>query len=287
MAPGPRPPPRLAELRVADLTPPDLRVRAVTDRLDPILSEITFASFTRAPADDRSACRAELAVGYALLQNRKPVLEADAGEARAVFEGEVFCPDPDAPDTVEAFRIKLDEARPFGGLAGGVGPDRLEEVVRAVVRDGVDALFGQVRARHAADAELVANLRTSTHPGVLAESASEAGERRLVDAVPELVRLTAHDNRRVATRAGAALGLLKVDTPEVLRALVRMTEGPDAEKHLVAIHALADLGTPDARRYLENIAIGHPSPAMRQLARERLGRGAEPTPEPAPEPVPD
>lgn len=272
----PTPPPRLGELRVRDITPAELRPSAIPPLLDGIVKQAMEKNFTRVPEEDPGACRAAITVGYALLVNRQPVLEADAGEARAMVEGELFCPVPNAhagrasEADIDAFRLELDVTRHFGGTAGGTGIERLTEALRQVVADGADGLFGQARMRRASDAELASTLAGSDHPGLLAEAASESGERRLTGVVPDLVRLTGHPNARVATRAGAALGLLKVATPEVIRALVRMTDGAEPERHLVAIHALGDLGTPEARRYLESLAVGHPSPALREIARERL-----------------
>jgi len=272
LAEEPLPLPRLGELRLADLTPPELRLAAIPPLLGEVVRVAMAANFERAAEADPSACRASIGVSYTLIVNHFPTVAADAGEAHAAFEGELFCPAPGSQGTedIDAFRLELDTRHPFGGLAGGSAEERLEEAVRAVVRDGADSLFGQLRMRRASDAELRTALGSSNHAGVLAEASSEAGERGLTDTVPELVRLTRHPNVRVATRAGAALGLLKVASPEVIGALVGMTEGPEPEKHLIAIHALADLGTPEARRYLESLALGHPSPALREIARERL-----------------
>jgi len=285
--------PRLGELRLVDLTPEEIRPEPLPKLLGDLVKTAMEADFERAE-DDPKACRASIEVGYTLLVNRQPVLTAEAGEARAFFEGELFCPMPGAKagsSDVDAFRLKLDTQSSFGGTTGGTASERLLEVVRAVITDGAGGLYGQARMRHAPDAELRTTLATSEHPGLLAEAASEAGERHLSETVADLVRLTAHPNIRVATRAGAALGQLKIATPEVIKGLVKMTDGPEPEKHLVAIHALADLGTPDAKRYLESLAIGHPSPALREVARERLrGLGTElPSarpPEPVPEPLP-
>lgn len=271
LAPDTRP--RLGEVRFRDLTPPELRPEVIPPLLDQLVIDALTRDFERAE-DDPGACRAAIAIGYALTVNQRPVAEADAGEARALFEGELVCAPPGEAATGDSdgdvYRIELDARRAFGGMAGGASDERLLEALRAVTRDGAAALYGQVLMRHAGDDRIRQALATSDHPGILTEAASEAGERKLVDAVPDLVRLTAHDDPRVATRAGAALGLLKVATPEVLRALVKMTDGAQAEKHLVAIHALADLGTEDARRYLESLSVGHPSPALREIARERL-----------------
>jgi hypothetical protein len=257
--------PRIADLAVADLTPTPFRLSRLSGELDSLITTLTFSTFER--STDPSACRAEFAITYLLTQNRRPTTNADAGLAIATFEGDLVCP---TATSREGFRTRLELERPFGGLTGLTGETRLEEVLREVLRDGIDILYGQLAARGAPDSDILENLTHSDHPGLLGESASEAGERRLVAAVPNLIRLTAHDNRRVSMRAGAALGLLRVARPDIIEALVRMTEGSDKEKHLVAIHALADLGTPEARRYLESIAMSHPSPVIRQLARERL-----------------
>ncbi len=298
--------PAIAELLVSDLTPTALRDPATDARIDGILQRAFFdpaRGFTRAPEAAPSACRARVSIGYALLENGRPVPSAAAGVARAVVEAELDCPDPSAPDfpvKLEGFRVAVTDERPFGGTHGGTGPERRYEAIAQVASDSAARLFGQLTTRHAGDEQILANLAGSPakaltgqtgpsrsnlvdptyrdHPGVLAESASEAGERHLAAAVPALVRLTTHPNLQVATRAGAALGLLKAASPEALQALVRMTEGPTTERHRVAIMALGDLGTPEARRYLDTLAVGHPSPDLRELARERLRALARPTP---------
>lgn len=277
--------PTLAEVRVTELTPRPLRDQTLSPELQALAEAAFFTSFHK-DLKDPTACRAQVTIGYAMVVNGRPVPAAEEGEAHALFEGEVFCPDTSGRPT-EGFRLELATERPFGPSHGITGPARVREVVTEILREGSDALFGQVQIRAASDDQIRTALRSSQHPGILAEAASEAGERRLVDTGDALVALTRHANRRVAARAGAALGLLKLDTPETIKALVALTEGPDTEKHLVAIHALGDIGSADAKRYLEVIAVGHPNPLIRQLARERLGRPREPSPDPVPEPVPD
>lgn len=269
---------------MTELTPPALRDPALSGELPKLAEAAFFTSFHR-DLKDPAACRAQVTVGYAMVVNGRPVPSAEEGEAHGLFEGEVFCPDASGRPT-EGFRLELVTERPFGGSHGSTGPARVREVVTEVLREGADALFGQVQIRAATDDQIRTALRTSQHQGVLAEAASEAGERRLSDTGEALVALTRHTNRRVAARAGAALGLLKLDTPETIKALVALTEGPDTEKHLVAIHALGDIGSAEAKRYLEVISVGHPNPLIRQLARERLGRPRDVAPEPVPEPVP-
>ena len=45
-----------------------------------------------------------------------------------------------------------------------------------------------------------------------------------------------------------------------------MTEGPDEERHLIAVHAMGDIGGERAARYLDALAVGH-------LAQRLSGEG--------------
>ncbi|HRE90881.1 MAG TPA: hypothetical protein PK095_17290, partial [Myxococcota bacterium] len=171
--------PTLAEVRVTELTPPELRDAALSAELPKLAEAALFTSFHK-DLKDAAACRAQVTVGYAMVVNGRPVPSAEEGEAHALFEGEVFCPDASGRPT-EGVRLELATERPFGASHGSTGPARVREVVTEVLREGSDALFGQVQIRAASDDEIRAALRTSQHAGILAEAASEAGERRLAD----------------------------------------------------------------------------------------------------------
>ena len=103
------------------------------------------------------------------------------------------------------------------------------------------------------------------------------------------MKLTADGRDLVAIRAGAALGLLRSRDEDVIRALAHMTNGPNEEKHLVAINALGDIGGDSAVRYLRSIAEGHPNPALRDIARRAVARltGDDPDAVVAPEEPPE
>lgn len=276
------PAPGLSELRLVDLTPAEVRPDGFdSERVVELLREAFYSpgGFTREPVDDPRACRAGVVVGYALVVNSEPVPRAEAGDARVVVEAELHCPRDDGltpgsrrERAVDTFKIDLSDVRAFDKDDGASGVARLEVLIGDVARRAARALNGQARMRQASDADLLEALAEDEHPGVLAESASEAGERRLTAAVDHLVRLTDHDEELVAMRAGAALGLLGDRRDETLRALVRLTEGPSQARHLVAIHALGDIGGPGALRYLDNLAVGHPSPGMREIARQAAQR---------------
>lgn len=262
------PAPRLSDLRFGDMTPPDVRPAGVPERGAELVSAAFFAddAFTRAPDGEVGACTGEVVLGYGLVRNGRPVIDADAGEARAVVNAEVRCPGEGKDE--DTYRIELAEVQPFGGVDAAPWRERLEAAIATVARRAARALNGQIRMRHATDAEVLDALAHDEHAGILIEAASEAGERGLKAAVDDLARLTADDEPLVTLRAGAALGLLGDGREEVVRALVKMTDGPNEERHLVAIHALGDIGGEVALRYLDNLATGHPNVALREIARE-------------------
>ena len=57
-----------------------------------------------------------------------------------------------------------------------------------------------------------------------------------------------------------------------------MTEGPNTKRHFTAVQALGDIGGPNASRYLQSLAVGHPIASMRKLAREANARALDRTP---------
>ncbi|PIE15962.1 MAG: hypothetical protein CSA66_07895 [Proteobacteria bacterium] len=264
-------PPRLGELKLGDITPEGARPDGVSEAA---LAAVRAAfrdpeAFVAAPDDDEGACKGAAAVAYAIMKNGRAVKEADAGEARAMVEAEVFCR---WEDEIDAYRITTQAAERFGGVDAASWRVGLDAAIAAAATRAARSLHGQVRMRHASDAELLQALATSAHDGVLAEACAEAGERHLTRAIDALVRHTAHASDLVGVRAGAALGLLRDDREEVIRALVKMTNGPNREKHLVAINALGDIGGDAAARYLDNLSVSHPSAPLRELAREALRR---------------
>lgn len=284
---------------MADLTAPDARPVDLALEADTQIRAALHAPghFAPAASDDDAACGAQFQLVYALLVNGEPDPAATVGEARVGIEGTVQCPDPSsAHHAMESFRISEDLSRPFGAEHGGTGPETLRALLAEVAPQLAARLLGQVLMRHAADARVLDVLAHETRPGLLMEAASEAGERKLTVAVPDLVRLTSSEDNVTALRASAALGLIRDSRHEVLAALARMTEGSDTERHLTALNALGDIGGEEAARYLDALAVGHPLVPIRDAARlaahrARRGRaGDEPPPADAPadpdEPLP-
>lgn len=270
--------PRLKAIIIADLTAPENRPVDLEAEEDKAVRGALTAPgrFHSALSKDPGACAVEVKTFYGLLVNGELTAKADQGKAKLVMEAEAHCPTQGRSDgEVETYRTTLFREAPFSNVDGDSTTDGVT-ALRALLMplsDQVAAtLYGQVTVRHAEDAAVLKALSTEQPAGVLMEAAAEAGERKLLGALESLITLTRHDDDVVVLRAGAALGLLGVAEDRVITALAAMTEGPDHERHLIAVHAMGDIGGARAARYLDTLAVGHPRPALREAARQAAKR---------------
>ena len=250
----------LSHIRVVESA--DLAVDTPDSQATVETALLRAGAFRRDPKS--KGCRAEVGVFYAISKNGKLVKSAEVGTALVGVEAMVHCPRSDAYET---FRVELKDSKDFKNMS----PERLgavfEGLLKQVARDATDQLVGQIIVRPLPDEQLLTILRKQEGEGKLMEAAIEAGERRLHEAIPDLIRLTRHESGVVRLRAAAALGLLKVSDEAVIRALARLTEGSNREQIVVAVAALSDIGGPKALRYLDNIGVSHPEEVVRALAR--------------------
>ena len=262
--------PTLRAVIVNDLTPARHRPVDLEAFADETIRGALFQPerFTSTRLSNVSGCAAEVGVYYGFIVNGQLEKTAEQGQAKLILEGELHCPvSADSVGDIETFRIHLKRQQAFGADPDVHGEQTLRSMLGTLSETFADAVIAQMATRKSSDDEIVNALSESHNVGVLMEGASEAGERRLTEALPSLIRLTAHPDSVVSLRAGSALGMLAVKDPDALKALAAMTEGPDPERHLIAIHALGDIGGTRALRYLDTLAIGHPDPAMRDAAR--------------------
>jgi len=273
-----KPWPRLKAIIIADLTAPENRPVDLEAEEDKAVRGALTAPgrFHSALSKDPGACAIEVKTFYGLLHNGELAANADQGKAKLVMEAEAHCPTQGRSDgEVETYRTTLFRQTPFSNVDGDPSTDgvsALRGLLTPLSEQVAATLYGQVTVRHAPDDVVLTALKTEQPAGVLMEAAAEAGERKLLDAVDSLVALTRHTDDVVVLRAGAALGLLGVASDSVITALAEMTEGPDHERHLIAVHALGDIGGHRAARYLETLAVGHPRPALREAARQAAKR---------------
>ena len=270
--------PRVKAIIVVDLTRAEKRAVDLEAEQDKALRAAITAPgrFHPALASDAGACAVEVRTLYGLLVNGELSADAEEGKAKLVMEAEAHCPTGGKSEgEVETYRTTIERDAPFSEADGDPqtgGVSRLRAMLQEASEEVAETLYGQVTIRHATDAQVIEALSQRGPAGVLMEAAAEAGERKLTDAVTHLVTLTQHDDDIVVLRAGAALGLIGQGGDAVISALALMTEGPDHERHLIAVHALGDIGGSRAARYLEALAVGHPRPALREAARQSAKR---------------
>jgi hypothetical protein len=273
-----KPWPRLKAIIIADLTAPENRPVDLEAEEDKAVRGALTAPgrFHSALSKDPGACAIEVRTFYGLLVNGELTANADQGKAKVVMEAEAHCPTQGRSDgEVESYRTTLFREAPFSNVDGDPSTDgvaALRTLLVPLSEQVAITLYGQVTVRHADDDAVVAALGSDHPAGVLMEAAGEAGERKLLGALDSLVALTRHEDDVVVLRAGAALGLLGVAEDHVITALAEMTEGPDHERHLIAVHAMGDIGGRRAARYLDTLAVGHPRPALREAARQAAKR---------------
>lgn len=270
--------PRLKAIIIADLTTPEHRPVDLEAEEDKAVRGALTAPgrFHSALSQDPGACAIEVRTFYGLLVNGELTASADQGKAKLVMEAEAHCPTQGRSDgEVETYRTTLEREAPFSQVDGDPSTDgvaRLRALLVPLSEQVAATLYGQVTIRHADDPTVIEALTAEQPVGVLMEAAGEAGERKLVGALSRLVALTRHEDDVVVLRSGAALGLIGVAQEDVISALAEMTEGPDHERHLIAVHAMGDIGGRRAARYLDALAIGHPRPALREAARQAAKR---------------
>lgn len=118
------------------------------------------------------------------------------------------------------------------------------------------------------DGETLVAALAQADPWQQVELVRAAGELGDGAVAPAIRALLATDHEKVKLGAIGALGRLRDEA--ALPQLVRMTQGAPETTVRAVMVALADIGSAEARRYLETWARHHPLSAMRELAGELL-----------------
>lgn len=170
----------------------------------------------------------------------------------------------------------------FEGAAtrrAGCGPWPLSLAFRVAatagaMREALAMAYDQYRLVRAPDREVLRVLEAGQPRGLLLQAMVVAGDRRMREAVPGLLRHLDSTDSEVVMGAVAALG--RIRDPAALRPLGRVALAPIPEVPHAALQAIADIGGAEARRVLEVVIEQTTSPVVAREARElllRLGGG--------------
>lgn len=169
--------------------------------------------------------------------------------------------EPDALFEGAAIREAGCGAWPFSEVARVVGIGR-------TIQDALAMACGQYRLLHASDEEVLRAIEAAQPRGILLSAMDVAGDRRLREAVPMLIRLLSSEDSDVVMRAIGALG--RIRDPLAVRPLGRVALAPVPLAPHAALQAIADIGGPEAVRVLEFVAEQTTSPVIAEEARDLL-----------------
>lgn len=150
---------------------------------------------------------------------------------------------------------------------------RIQPLMDEVIRRFVKRIDAQARVKSATDAELITILSGDDEAAAKLVAVQETRDRRLRDAIEHVRPLLTSTDARLQVAAAAMLVSLK-DTQSNSQ-IIEITEHYSREKNpqmLPMLYIVADIGTEEAKTYLNAVAEGHDVPSVRQVAKEALDR---------------
>ena len=178
-------------------------------------------------------------------------------------------------EVVPALVLEAGASRDFAGekpCSNRAGEECRAFLVREALLPAMDEMLGELsflcRLEKSDVARLAALLASEGEPWKLGAAARMAGERGDGFLVDYLLPLINHADTQVSIPAIAALG--RLGASQHVSAVVKASRaGEEGLVRAVAV-ALKDMGTPEARRYLEEWARHHQMAGIRELAAELL-----------------
>ena len=146
----------------------------------------------------------------------------------------------------------------------------LDKIAEVAVDRFVGRVSAQARVAHATDAEMATLL---DEPDARLVALQEIRDRRLRDTTPKIRTLLTDTDARVQVAAAAAL--VAFEDTESYRAVVGLAETFSRDRNpqlLPLIYIIADIPNDEAKTYLQTLADAHEVEAVRQVAKEALGK---------------
>ena len=148
--------------------------------------------------------------------------------------------------------------------------DATAALLRRLTRSAIRALDQRVTIHQGGEAAALAGLE-ARDAAVQAYAIEQVGERGYERAIPQLIEIIEGEDPKLRLRAIGSLGLLGASTATAkLAALAGGNERP--REIAAAIQALADINTPEARRYLKSVGATSLFEDVRHLVDEALKR---------------
>ncbi|MBW2731011.1 MAG: HEAT repeat domain-containing protein [Deltaproteobacteria bacterium] len=150
-----------------------------------------------------------------------------------------------------------------------VGGDKKHHMERTLAAALME-VFWQAKMVRCPPGALVKALQAEKDMDRLLKLIPIAAERKIKDAVPQLIRLLSHEKRPVSDRAIGALATLR--DPRGVKPLTKLAKLRDSRRLAQVIDAVAAIGGAEAASFLDFLAGGHANATIRNLAREARAR---------------
>lgn len=139
------------------------------------------------------------------------------------------------------------------------------QLARRLLGDMLDELGTRLRLYYDAPPIVVAALASRSHE-VQLEAIEACGERQLPACTDPILPLLKQDDLDLRDRAIGALG--RIGDRRAVRPLTEVTKFGEVDELPKILEALATIGGPEARAYLEFVASGHDQPSIRARAKK-------------------
>ena len=174
--------------------------------------------------------------------------------------------------------LTLEEERPDGrrieqrAAAAGKPGSAPAELARRLTGDVLEELGARLRLYYDPPPDVVAAL-AATNPDLKQEAIEVCGERKLMACTETLLPLLRSEDLELRDRVVAVLA--RIGDRRAVRPITEVSKFGQLDELPKVLDAVARIGGPEARAYLEFVAHGHDQKEVRELAKkqlERLGR---------------
>jgi hypothetical protein len=241
---------------------PDQKVREIA--AGALAPGFSVAPLRGAPAS-AGAYRCELTLRTIALTGGGEVVLRSAASA----ECKSPTSEPDEPPLETSAVLERTLRRPDGGATKAPSGAVLAEHAQRAIKDVLGALAGQAQLR-GGDASVLLAALGSSDAQRRRDAIRAAGERKLKQAVPVLIKLLKDPAEEVRD---AALGaLVSIGDEAAIKPLVAEVSFRDLDSMRKILDAVAQIGGAEAISYLEFVSEGHDDPEVRGLAKAALER---------------
>ncbi len=140
-----------------------------------------------------------------------------------------------------------------------------QQLARRLLGDVLEELGTRLRLYYDAPPIVVAALASKSHE-VQLEAIEACGERKLLGCTDPILPLLKQEDLELRDRAIGALG--RIGDRRAVRPLTEVTKFGEVDELPKILEALATIGGPEARAYLEFVASGHDQPRIRDRAKK-------------------